>query len=229
MVDSALGRCRTQSWTTKELEISLNSSDKPVKQNQPGIMCDLCARWTHAECCTINKQQYNLLPSQGESQQWYCPFCQLSELPFADTTLRSQSPSLTGYLNDFSLPSDNVSEKMCKKLSSLSLNARSIMNKVPDLEALLKCHNTDAVAITETFLSDEIQDSEIVNSDFKIFQRDRNRHGGGVMFIIKSCIPAIRRQDLETDCEVLWIELFLRKVSVILGVFYNPPAPTVTI
>ena len=40
-----------------------------------------------------------------------------------------------------------------------------------------------------------------------MFSRDRSRHGGGVLLLVHQDVPARRREDLETDCEILWVEL----------------------
>ena len=84
-----------------------------------------------------------------------------------------------------------------------------MVNKRIDLQALLDVQGLDVLAVTETFLSDVILDSELISDGFTIFRRDRDRHGGGVMLVVRNNIPASRRQDLETDCELLWVELSL--------------------
>ena len=43
------------------------------------------------------------------------------------------------------------------------------------------------------------------------------------MLILKSDISAVRRKDLETDCELLWTEIIKDSLSIMLGVFYRPP------
>lgn len=43
------------------------------------------------------------------------------------------------------------------------------------------------------------------------------------MIIVRKSIPTTRRQDLETDCELLWVELSLATTKLLIGVFYNPP------
>ena len=100
------------------------------------------------------------------------------------------------------------------------------MNKKLDIQALLVAEYLDVLAITETFLGDEILDNELVGGDYTIFRRDRNRHGGGVMLCVKNSISAIRRIDLETNCEVLWVELSTGPSKVLLGTFYRPPSST---
>ncbi len=81
------------------------------------------------------------------------------------------------------------------------------MNKRDDLEALLSAHQPDIVAITETFLDEEINDPEIVSNSYTVFRRDRNRHGGGVRALVKDSISATRRADLENSSELIWIEI----------------------
>ena len=52
-----------------------------------------------------------------------------------------------------------------------------------DLQALLSTEKVDVVAITETFLSADILNSELVDeTSFTVFRRDRNRDGGGGLF-----------------------------------------------
>ena len=88
---------------------------------------------------------------------------------------------------------------------------------------MIVSENLDVVAITETFLDDNILDAELVGQSFTTFRRDRNRHGGGVMLVMRSDIPAYRRYDLETNCELLWVELTTTSRNVLVGVFYRPP------
>ena len=43
---------------------------------------------------------------------------------------------------------------------------------------------------------------------FKIFRRDRNRRGGGVMVYVSQEVNAKRREDLEDDAvEAIWMEI----------------------
>ena len=68
----------------------------------------------------------------------------------------------------------------------------------------------------------KILESELgLIDNYNIFRKDRNRHGGGVMLVFKSSIPVLRRYDLETDCELLWIEVCLRNSKMFLGGVYH--------
>ena len=83
--------------------------------------------------------------SNHEEEPWFCLSC---ELPFADSSLNSTDTIMvdrhapigrgSGYLN-------------CQVL-----NVRSIVNKRRDLQALLTSEKVEVVAITETFLSEDI-------------------------------------------------------------------------
>ena len=61
---------------------------KPVKCNQRGIQCSICANWTHAKCGSVSTEECVRL-GEREDEPWLCPNCVTSELPFADASLTS--------------------------------------------------------------------------------------------------------------------------------------------
>ena len=88
-------------------------------------------------------------------------------------------------------------------------------------------HQFDVVAITETFLDQTIPDTLIVPDGYSVFQQDRNRHGGGILALLKSSLISFRRKDLESDCEMLWMELLTPRGKVNFVTFYHPPGSSV--
>ena len=102
------------------------------------------------------------------------------------------------------------------------------MNK--RLEAMARLDHPqplDFLTVTETFLSDDILDAEIIPDGFQVYRRDRNRNGGGILVAIINSIPSMRRMDLETDCEVLWVQLLLPQIpNLLIGTFYRLPSST---
>ena len=187
---------------------------------------------THARCGGIAREEYLRLLTLDD-YSWICHICILAELPFADASLNSDDntsadinvgTSRSSRSSDTSLdtsvdPLNNSS----KHLSCYLYSARSVMNKLGDLTALREADKPDIIAITESLLDDVIGDSEISDSSYCVFRRDLNRHGGGVMLLIKSTICATRRADLEGDCELLWIEISHSRGVYLLGVFYRSP------
>lgn len=43
---------------------------KAVRSNQRGVFCNMCENWTHARCCGIGADEYNLLSELGDSSAW---------------------------------------------------------------------------------------------------------------------------------------------------------------
>ena len=88
----------------------------------------------------------------------------------------------------------------------------------------------DIVSVTETWLHDGVNDEEILpGCNYDIYRRDRNsetsvkRTGGGVMLAVTKDISSLRRRDLETCAELLWVEVRLDKSrKAYIGTFYLP-------
>ena len=108
-------------------------------------------------------------------------------------------------------------------MKCLCLNARSIFPKRLDLAAYLASLQYDIIAITESFLDDSITHSLVVPPSYVGYRLDRNRHGGGILVLVRDCLTAIRRSYLESDCELLWFELFTHIGPVLFGTFYRLP------
>ena len=67
-----------------------------------------------------------------------------------------------------------------KHLSVLYYNARSVLPKFNELCALVETYTPDLVCIVETWLCEDINNSELAIPGYSIIRLDRNRHGGGV-------------------------------------------------
>ena len=108
------------------------------------------------------------------------------------------------------------------------MNARSIVNKVDELQVLAT--NMDVLAITETWLTPVINSCEILpNMNFTIHRRDRfehnNKRGGGVLLVVRNTVPCVRRPGLETSAEIVVCELRPScKKKILMAVFYRPPS-----
>ena len=89
------------------------------------------------------------------------------------------------------------------------LNARSLFPKVDELTALLSTNHTDLVAITESWLNNDIDNSLLSINGFNLFRKDRVfGRGGGVCVYLKDDIPCKQRVDLENShFECLWLSL----------------------
>ena len=72
-------------------------------------------------------------------------------------------------------------------LSCCLFNARSVVNKVPELHHILYCENYDMLFITETWLTTEVSSGLLdPQSHYHIIRKDRSGNiGGGVAAFVK--------------------------------------------
>ena len=70
------------------------------------------------------------------------------------------------------------------ELKIISLNARSLLPKIESLQLLVAAEDLYVICVVETWLSAEILDAEISIQGYQCFKRDRNRHGGGVLWFM---------------------------------------------
>lgn len=91
-----------------------------------------------------------------------------------------------------------VPRKCNPSLKFCSLNARSIVNKLTEFQAVVTTKKVNLIAVTETWVNSGILQQEIMSTDFIIFRRDRLGRGGVVMLAASNSICCYRRSDLET-------------------------------
>ena len=112
-------------------------------------------------------------------------------------------------------------------LSVMLLNARSLRNKLTDFQASIYSNDVDILVITETWLTPAILEHEVLPSGYSVYRRDREeeRRGGGILIAIKDNIPSICRWDIETNCELVVVEVNLTRANkfFIYG-FHRPPS-----
>ncbi|MCG7881047.1 MAG: hypothetical protein JAY96_05605 [Candidatus Thiodiazotropha endolucinida] len=130
----------------------------------------------------------------------------------------SMTESTTSNLESFDL---SIFEN---HFSVVHYNIQSLLNKVDQLQ--VEFSHFDVVALSETWLSPNVSDDDIMFQNFqKPFRKDRmiNNYGGVIVYV-KENIACKRRHDLEIDrIECIWLEITLKAKSLLLGLFYRPP------
>ena len=216
---------------------------KPVKSNQHAVCCDDCDIWYHVRCMSMSPEVYQALNNSYTS--WICCACGLPN--FASSLFSSHSsvscsnsfgslssPLMSNITTDHILSSPvatsspRSSSKQRRKHSKppniVIANLQGIRSKSAELEHLLRDEDNDIVIATETHLGPDVNNAEIVPPDFAVFRKDRNSSGGGVLIAVRTCFQAIPRPDLDTNCEIIWIELLTQGQSTFIGSFYRPPS-----
>src|SRR5271170_8008882 len=118
--------------------------------------------------------------------------------------------------------------KRVRKLKIAVINGQSIRrsDKWLKLNVFLSKHKPDIVFITETWLSEEISNSEIFPNSYSVYRRDRHAqtNGGGVIIAVSNSISNFSIQHDEPDCELVWCCIEPSKgEKIYLGCFYRQP------
>ena len=93
---------------------------------------------------------------------------------------------------------EKASSSIYKKLSCVLVNARSIGNKLEELQLCAAVEKPNILAITESWGKEEIVDGEISLPGYTLFRKDRKdgRKGGGVLLYVDSRLKVTEREDM---------------------------------
>jgi len=91
----------------------------------------------------------------------------------------------------------------------LSLNARSVLNKLDDLQATILDLQPDVIGITESWVHSNISDAELYLPGFSLFRRDRKtgNKGGGVLLYVREALNATDFSTKSDYGEHVWCEI----------------------
>ena len=81
--------------------------------------------------------------------------------------------------------------------------------------------------MTEIWLDGNISDNELCIPGYSVIRRDRNRHGGGILYI-RSDLPIISTSP-HHSLELLLVDIRLRQGNMLSGLFCRPPSAPVSI
>ena len=108
-------------------------------------------------------------------------------------------------------------------------NIRSLLSKIDELRLLISSVQSkiDLFTLSETWLTDDVADSEVSIEGYTFHRRDRGskEKGGGLGIYVRNDLSVSRRFDLEqSNIESLWVEVnFPHSRGFLVGTFYQPP------
>ena len=113
---------------------------------------------------------------------------------------------------------------MPKLLQVAVINFLSIMSKKADLLEFISIHKPHIIIGSETWLSTDISNSEIIPYDFKynIYRNDRQDGHGGVMLVISHQLSSWEVPTLKTNCEIVWAQIDLPSCNKLFVGAYRP-------
>ena len=85
---------------------------------------------------------------------------------------------------------DNVRVSSSTRIapSVMLTNARSIVNKLAEIQSYINCHLPDIFVITESWLHSGISDDLVSFIGYHFLQEDRDKRGGGLIIYMKENI-----------------------------------------
>jgi hypothetical protein len=117
--------------------------------------------------------------------------------------------------------------KHTDQLSFCCINCRSILsheNKLAALDSLL-IQNYSIIALTETWLNEDIDDPLISLSGYNCFRKDRDSRAGGVALYVKDTLIVKHLDLLDTVLtETVWVKISTNRGTLVFGVCYCPQA-----
>lgn len=111
-------------------------------------------------------------------------------------------------------------------------NVNGLRTKIKEFYKNIALEDHDILLLTESNLTDDFYDNELIDSRYILFKNNRNcayvgkKSGGGVIIAIKSFIEAI---SISVPCqdprfEHVWIKINSSGKSLVVGVVYIPPS-----
>ncbi|CAJ0950869.1 unnamed protein product [Ranitomeya imitator] len=171
----------------------------------PGPRCELLVRWTPRQRRTTPQQTWETHIRQ-KTRYTHQEGVKLEEEGTGRKTLdlNKEDPGKHTQMGGKNISKTIHSEEIGTKqnpLNCMLANARSLTNKMEELEAEISTGNFDIVGITETWL-DESYDWAVNLQGYSLFRKDRkNRRGGGVCLYVKSCLKSTLREDISEGNE----------------------------
>jgi exonuclease III len=102
-------------------------------------------------------------------------------------------------------------------------NENSITNKFEEIILALEVNNIDILAINETKIN-ENDEKRFYDNNYSCIFNSRNRHGGGVGFLIKKEIEFLIINDLKKfEKECLCIKINVNGKEIMIVNYYNSP------
>ena len=117
--------------------------------------------------------------------------------------------------NRQTIHSQCIPEQADSNVSILYCNARSILPKLACLCAEAVANNPSIICIVETWLSENISDSEISIENYQIARLDRNRHGGGVLMYIHNSLSWEILQRGPNDLELMALSVSSSSINTV--------------
>ena len=104
------------------------------------------------------------------------------------------------------------------------LNVNSLRNKIAAVQELIT-NNIDICLLSETKIDESFPNQQFNISNYKTFRRDRNKHGGGLLFYINENISCklINDEIISSDIDMIMFEFLVKTRNwLCIGLYESP-------
>ena len=116
-----------------------------------------------------------------------------------------------------------------KGLKIVHLNIHYLYPKLDEIKLILSQQDIDILCLCETFLNETFLTIEMQIENFKMFRKDRQTNGGGLVIYVRDELHCLQRTDLENiSVESIWLEIKQpNSKSFLISYVYRPPSSKV--
>ena len=127
----------------------------------------------------------------------------------------------------FFLEVKNYKLENLKNITISYLNVNSLRNKFISIEELIKS-KLDIFLVSDTKIDHSFQNQQFSIDGYKIYRRDKNSFGGGLLFYVNENIPCRELTAEQIDCnfEIIFLEITMRTRKWLIFGLYKPPNQT---
>lgn len=102
------------------------------------------------------------------------------------------------------------------------INIHSLLSKIVDFRTLVALHKFSVVAVSETWLCNDVSAESVRVQDYRFVRKDRAGRGGGVGLYVHNSVKFGILQS-SSLIEQLWVGFCINKIRYAVGVLYRPP------
>ncbi len=121
---------------------------------------------------------------------------------------------------------NNDFNNCCNCLKIGQLNVRSLPAHYDEIKQILLNTDFDIMAITETWLNNNISNNMVKIPGYKMYRRDRTlKTGGGICIYVKEYLSSKLINVVYDNnlIELMFVEVILKHCKIAVGVLYRPP------
>ena len=184
---------------------------KGCRVNQRAVQCDECDVWYHSKCLGLTGEEFMNLAKPDAN--WSCMVCLFPQTDFMESEFDRRD--LDNWEGNSKQAKDEPKIRMLRGLKIAHLNVNRLINKLDSIKELVSDYSFDILALTETWLTSDIEDGEISIPGYSTVRSDRDKTksskscGGGILVYIRDGLPFVTNSvsSVNSNAEFIWVDI----------------------